>query len=266
MRPWLPAPSTFATFPDIEPCRPEPPVPASRDERPRKPVLIVLHQEHSTPGRIGRLLRLLGHDLDIRRPRSGDPLPETLEQHAGAVVFGGPMSANDPDAFIKAEIDWLDVPLKESVPLIGICLGAQMLAMKLGQPVVFHPAARVEMGYYRVVPTSAAAAVAAAPFPTWVYHWHSEGFQLPHGADCLAVGEDFACQAFAYGDAAFGLQFHPEVTYAMICRWTVRGAARLALPNAAPPHSHKEDWFLHDAVVARWTGAFLAAWLRRGRA
>ena len=259
-------PSTIASFPDVEPCRPEVLIPMPRDEGARKPVLIVLHQEHSTPGRIGRLLRLLGHDLDIRRPRFGDPLPATLDRHAGVVVFGGPMSANDPDAFISTEIDWLDVPLKESRPLIGICLGAQMLALKLGQPVVAHPEAHVEMGYYRVMPTAAAATVAAAPFPHWVYHWHSEGFQLPNGADCLAIGEDFACQAFSYGDAAFGLQFHPEVTYAMICRWTVRGAARLALPNAAPPQSHKEDWFLHDAVVARWTDAFLGDWLRRGRA
>ena len=57
------------------------------------PVLIVLHQETSTPGRVGNVLRALGHTLDIRRPRFGDPLPETLDQHAGAVIFGGPMSA-----------------------------------------------------------------------------------------------------------------------------------------------------------------------------
>ena len=62
-----------------------------------KPVLIVLHQETSTPGRVGKALRALGHPLDIRRPRFGDPLPDTLDQHAGAVIFGGPMSANDSD-------------------------------------------------------------------------------------------------------------------------------------------------------------------------
>ena len=54
------------------------------------PVLIVLHQETSTPGRVGNVLRALGHPLDIRRPRFGDPLPETLDRHAGAVFFGGP--------------------------------------------------------------------------------------------------------------------------------------------------------------------------------
>src|SRR6266478_1645601 len=101
---------------------------ASATAEPLPPVLIVLHQESSTPGRVGNALRALGHRLDIRRPRFGDPLPNTLEQHAGAVVFGGPMSANDSDNYIRREIDWIEIPLCEQRPFLGICLGAQMLA------------------------------------------------------------------------------------------------------------------------------------------
>src|SRR6476619_8655352 len=86
------------------------------DATPLPPVLIVLHQETSTPGRVGNALRTLGHPLDIRRPRFGDPLPETLDDHAGAVIFGGPMSANDPDDFSRREIDWIAVPLREQRP------------------------------------------------------------------------------------------------------------------------------------------------------
>ena len=82
-------------------------------------MLIVLHQEHSTPGRVGRLIAERGHALDIRRPRFGDPLPLTMQGHAGAVIFGGPMSANDPDDFVKAEIDWIGVCLKEDAPFLG---------------------------------------------------------------------------------------------------------------------------------------------------
>jgi GMP synthase (glutamine-hydrolysing) len=84
------------------------------------PVLIVLHQEASVPGRIGNALRSLGYPLDIRRPRFGDALPETLVEHAGAVIFGGPMSANDPDDYVRREIDWIAVPLLEQRPFIGI--------------------------------------------------------------------------------------------------------------------------------------------------
>ena len=96
-----------------------------------RPVLVVLHGEHSCPGRIGQVLRKRGHALDVRKPRFGDKLPETLDDHAGAVIFGGPMSANDPEEFIKTEIDWIGVPLKEGRPYLGVCLGAQMLAKHL---------------------------------------------------------------------------------------------------------------------------------------
>src|SRR5450432_382836 len=154
------------------------------------PVLIVLHQETSTPGRVGNALRALGHPLDIRRPRFGDALPETLDGHAGAVIFGGPMSANDPDEYVRREIDWLAVPLREQKPLLGICLGAQMLARQLGAKVGFHPDGKVEVGYYplRAMP------VARSLFDGWpdhVYQWHREGFALPDGAALLAEGDVF---------------------------------------------------------------------------
>ena len=88
---------------------------ANSNSAPNK-VLIILHQESSTPGRVGQKLIARGFELDIRRPPLGDELPETLDQHAGAIMFGGPMSANDPDEFVKRETDWIGVPLKEERP------------------------------------------------------------------------------------------------------------------------------------------------------
>ena len=129
--------------------------------------------------------------LDIRRPRFGDPLPETLDDHAGAVIFGGPMSANDPDDYVRREIDWIAVPLREQRPFMGICLGAQMLAKQLGAKVAPHPQGRAQMGYYPIRPT--AAGHAACPgWPDHVYHWHREGFELPAGAELLAGGKRFS--------------------------------------------------------------------------
>ncbi|MFX5710129.1 hypothetical protein ABTE34_21815, partial [Acinetobacter baumannii] len=71
--------------------------PAGKPEHGPDTMLLVLHQEQSTPGRVGRLLQERGYRLDIRRPRFGDPLPNSTRSFAGAVIFGGPMSANDPD-------------------------------------------------------------------------------------------------------------------------------------------------------------------------
>src|SRR5260370_37541848 len=96
------------------------------------PVLIILHQEHSTPGRVGQALKSRGYALDVRRPRLGEPLPATLAHHAGAVLFGGPMSANDSEDFIRREIDWPAGPLSEEKPLPGTCLGRQLLVPHLG--------------------------------------------------------------------------------------------------------------------------------------
>jgi GMP synthase (glutamine-hydrolysing) len=233
----------------------------------KDPVLIVLHQEHSTPGRVGRLLQERGHSLDIRRPRYGDPLPESLERHAGAVIFGGPMSANDPDDFVKREIDWIAVPLRESRPSLGLCLGAQMLAKHMGASVWAHPDGRAEIGYYPLVPTEdgrEAEVDWGTPWPGHVYHWHREGFDCPSGARTLATGDDFPTQAIGVGPAAFGFQFHPEVTHAMLCRWTVRASERLAMPGAQNRERQIEGRFMHDPSVALWLDRFLDCWLDSG--
>jgi GMP synthase (glutamine-hydrolysing) len=225
-----------------------------------QPILIVLHQEHSTPGRVGRALEQLGHSLDVRRPRFDDPLPRTLSEHAGVVIFGGPMSANDEDDFIRREIDWIAVPLKESKPFLGICLGAQMCARQLGGRVYKHPQGHAEVGYYPIRPTAAGRAVVEA-WPECVYQWHREGFELPTGADLLAEGDLFEVQAFRYGPAAYALQFHPDVTHAMMHKWTTRGHERLARPGARPRASHFEDRAVYDYIARAWLGAFLDRWL-----
>ncbi|MEN5082895.1 glutamine amidotransferase [Bosea sp. TWI1241] len=231
---------------------------------PKKPVLIVLHQEHSLPGRVGRLIAARGHALDIRKPRFGDPLPATMREHAGAVIFGGPMSANDPDAFVRAEIDWIGVCLREGAPFLGICLGAQMLTRHLGGRVYPHAEGRAEVGYYPLALTDAGrshAQEAACPWPATVYQWHREGFDCPTGATTLATGADFPVQAIRVGDKAFGIQFHPEVTPAMMCRWSVRGHERTLLPGAQPRQMHLDGWYRYDPAVRSWLDAFLNHWL-----
>ena len=227
-------------------------------------ILIVLHQEHSTPGRVGRLLTERGYTLDIRRTPLGQSLPRTMAEHDGAVVFGGPMSANDNEDWVRRQTDWIGTVLKEDKPYLGLCLGAQMLVRQLGGKVDKHPEGHAEIGYYPLRPTAAGEEFArelGTPWPGLVYQWHREGFDLPFGVQALAEGDIFPHQAFRAGNNAFGLQFHPEVTYAMMCRWTVRAHERLAMPGACPRDHHLEGWFLHDGAVRRWLDAFLDRWL-----
>ena len=135
----------------------------------RPTVLIVLHQAHSTPGRIGLALTRMGVRLDIRRPSLDEPLPASLAGHDGVVVFGGPMGVNDEADWIRREIEWLAVPLSEGKPLLGICLGAQMLARHLGSRVFGYEDKRSEIGYFPVHPTAAGDRLCAEPFPRFVY-------------------------------------------------------------------------------------------------
>ena len=229
----------------------------------QRPILVVLHQEHSTPGRVGLRLVERGHRLDIRRPRFGDPLPESLAGYAGAVIFGGPMSANDEDDYIRSETDWIRVPLEEGAPFLGLCLGAQMLARHLGAPVTRHPEGCVEVGYYALRPTEAGARMLA--WPDWVHHFHREGFELPAGAVLLAEGDVFRNQALSYGPSAFGIQFHIELTNAMVGRWTRRMSERARQPGAQEAADHFAGRALHDWKTAIFLETFLDHWLASDR-
>src|SRR5258708_20872287 len=148
-------------------------------------ILIILHQEHSTPGRVGNALRELGYRLAVRRPRFGDPLPKNMADHSAGIIFGGPMSANDQDDFIRREIDWTAVPLRDNKPYLGICLGAQMFARQLGGKVFRHPEGRAEIGYYPIRPTAAGLPL-RQPRAGNVYQLPPQGFYPPRGAPLVA--------------------------------------------------------------------------------
>jgi GMP synthase (glutamine-hydrolysing) len=229
----------------------------------KRPILIVLHQEHSTPGRVGLRLADRGYPLDIRRPRFGDALPDTLTAHSGAIVFGGPMSVNDGDDYLKQETDWIGVALSEGAPFLGLCLGAQMMARHLGATVGPHADGHIELGWFGLTATEAGRQLAR--WPDRVHQFHREGFALPVGATLLAEGaaETFPNQAFAYGPAAFAIQFHIELTTAMVGRWTQRIGERAKVPGGQAAALHFEGRALHGWKTAEFLETFLDMWLAR---
>lgn len=227
----------------------------------KKPVCIILHQENSNPGHVGQWFVRNGYALDIRKPRFGDTLPRTLEHHCGAVIFGGPMSANDKDDFIRAEVEWVGVALREKKPLLGICLGAQMLTLHLGAKVGFHADEMVEIGYYPLTPTAEGRCLDA--WPERVYQWHREGCELANGARLLATSDGaYPVQAFAYGPAAVGVQFHPEITFAQVHRWTGHSGQRLLMKGACERQAHIDGHIAYGPQVRAWLDQFLSQWTR----
>ncbi len=231
--------------------------------RMRNKVLVVVHQEDSTPGKVGEVLCQRGYTLDRRCPCLGDPLPSDLAEYAAAVVFGGPQSANDDHVpGIKAELDWLE---KHAIPgdcaVLGICLGAQEIARVLGANVGPHHEGRVEIGYWDVHPTGADDEFLAQPVT--FYQWHSETFEIPEGAIHLAENHIFEGQAFRYGQQVYAIEFHPEMTREMIDKWcqSERGSKKLTL-TGAQPHTEQLEGYARNAPASdRWLNDFLDGFL-----
>ena len=222
-------------------------------------VLIVVHQETSTPGRVGEFLTARGFELDRRCPNLGDPLPTDLSGYATSVVFGGPMSANDDHLpGIRAELEWLEKhALPSGRPLLGICLGGQQIARVLGAQVGRHCDGLVEIGYYEVTPTESGGDFLECP--TVFYQWHTETFEIPDDAVHLAHNENFAGQAFRYDGCTYAIEFHPEMTREMVDSWcqSEGGSPKLGLPGAQPRETHLEGYARFAAETDRWLGRFL---------
>lgn len=230
---------------------------------PQPAILMIVHQESSDPGRIGDKLRERGYRLDIRRPCLGQELPVSLDEHAGCVMFGGPMSANDDHLeFIRKELDFIPRVVASGRPFLGVCLGAQLLARAGGGKVGPHPDGWHEIGYYPVKPTPQGREL--FPDKLHIFQWHGEGFSLPRGAVRLASSTWFPNQAMRIGPNAFGVQFHPEVTEAMMRRWSTAAGHRLALPGAQARETMRAACAQYDAGIAAWLDGFLDIWLQSG--
>ena len=234
-----------------------------------KRIVLVTHSERANPGRVRAALHARGCATEVCWVSGGDSLPpmngSRLQGYDAAVVFGGPMSACDIDdhAFLREETAWIAAQMAADAPLLGICLGAQIMARALGGRVYPHPDALCEVGYQPVYPASAACPL--FPAPIHVYHWHREGFDLPPGAVLLARGDIFENQAFGHGARAFGVQFHPEMTPATLERWVTNEKAQRYFTRPEVPSAERQraDAGRHDPAVHRWLDRFLDRWLER---
>jgi len=181
-----------------------------------KTALFILHQKTSEAGNIGNKLKKRGFSFEIVRPSLGEVLPKNLNQYQAIIIFGGPMSVNDNENYIKQEITWIGEVLKTDVPFLGICLGAQLIAKYLGCKVEKNINDLSEIGFYKIKPTSQGLKIFESQ--KFFYQFHSEGFELPTGCELLAKGDIFNNQAFKYKNC-YGLQFHPEVNIYLHLKW-----------------------------------------------
>lgn len=184
--------------------------------------LVLQHLDIEPPALIGELLRNAGHTLHTLRMDRDDPLPDDVMPYAGLIVMGGPQSANDEHlAHIRRELDWLAGCIVQGMPMLGICLGAQLMARAAGGTVSASPVR--ELGWFPVYPTPAASGDALfSSLPDnglTVFQWHGETFSLPASATLMATHPEVPAQAFRLGRGQYGMQFHVEVDEQMIGQW-----------------------------------------------
>lgn len=186
----------------------------SADDRPT--LLAIQHVPWEGPHRI--LDACAGLRVRTVKPLAGQELPPPGEV-AGAVVMGGPMNVDEVERFpaLAAEREWLADAVARGLPVLGVCLGAQLLARALGAEV--RPGPAPEVGFAPVEVLDAADPVLGGLAPgAEVLHWHGDVLDLPDGATRLAASAGTEVQAFRHG-SAWGVLFHPEADYALVESW-----------------------------------------------
>jgi GMP synthase-like glutamine amidotransferase len=215
-------------------------------------LLVIQNDPRVPPAFFAALLREWEVPYRILRLFAGDPLPEPSAGTGAVIVLGGTMGAQETERFpfLGALTDFIRRTAEAGAPLLGICLGGQLLAQALGGEV--RSGCRGEKGLQGVEVVADDPLFAGIPPSFNAFEWHNDSFDLPPGATLLAVSAACPGQAFRFRNA-WGLQFHPEVDRATVAAWSAAADAEglFARGFAAAEEDHRE-------LARRILGNFLA--------
>ena len=234
----------------------------------RPPWLVIRHVEHEHIGTLATALERESidyHYVDVFR---GDRVPETAAGLGGLIVMGGPMGVYEADRypFLTAEMNLIRRAADAGLPVLGICLGSQLIAGALGARV--YPGGHKEIGWYPVE--------VVAPDDTWTrglprrftaLHWHGDTFDLPAGATRLFRSELYENQGFRWGANVCAIQFHFEITATMIDDWLADPGccAEIAAVPGLDADTIRRETAHHAAALEQLSSQVFSQFLRQTR-
>ena len=198
-----------------------------------KPIAIFRHASHEGPGYLAEFLDKRHIPWRLIAIDAGDAVPSSAEAYSGLVFMGGPMSVNDALPWISPALALIRDAVARDIPVLGHCLGGQLISKALGGTVSRNPVKEIGWGEVTVADNGSARAWFGEVRNFQTFHWHGETFSLPQGAAHLLSSAHCANQAWAIGKH-LALQCHVEMTAEMIVSWCEIGADEIQVASGSP--------------------------------
>jgi len=226
-----------------------------------KEILLISHHQEVELGIMENFFKENNFNINVIKLLDNHIFPSDINNFNGIVILGGAMNVEDTEQFpgLEKELKWLNKIINLKIPIMGICLGAQLIAKSCGAKVGNHKDGIVEVGYKNIL--SSIVSSEKNVLPKKVYHWHKQGCSLPVNAKLLAYNSTFEVQSFSIRDKIFGFQFHPEVNKSMILRWNEKSREMLISSGAENKEIQLEDHLKYSNSVKIWFENFLKNWL-----
>ncbi len=232
-----------------------------------KPVRIFRHVACEGPGYLGTFLEKQQIPYEIVCIDEGIAVPQDLDTTSGLVFMGGGMNVTDPLQWIKDEQALICKAIENNVPIMGICLGAQMMSAAMGGSITHGPG--MEIGWHRLTPVTENKSnhwLTGLPDDLVPFHWHADTFSIPQGAVALLKSECRGNQAFAFKNC-IALQFHIEMTAEMVKDWVQQFASDL---EYGPPCAQTREVILDQldekiSALHQWADIIFSKWIKQLR-
>jgi GMP synthase-like glutamine amidotransferase len=229
-------------------------------------VLVFQHDPFEDLGFFAEVLEKQRADYRVVRLFHGEMPAEEWEHVRALIILGGPMNVDEEEnfPFLRWEKRIIRAAIEEAVPMLGVCLGAQLIAATLGTPVFHGPVKEIGWSPISITPHGQVDSLLGyLPESATVFQWHGDGFDLPPGAIRLASSAHYSTQAFRVGKTIYGLQFHLEVTPRMIERWIDERSKDLALAPYVLPDKIIADTQSYAPTLKYYAERFLSEFVRR---